>query len=152
VKAQDHTSTILFNTGLEYVISRLTITPKGTILNRMTQCIAYADDIVLLRRSVNFLKETLEELKQRAKKVELEINQDKTKYMIKTRNKDKWQCVQDFTSGDVSYERVDTFKYLGSVISEENDIGMEIRSRVMAGNKCYYALGSIMRSKSVSRK
>jgi hypothetical protein len=72
--------------------------------------------------------------------------------MIMTRNKDKWQRLQDFTSGEVSYERVDTFKYLGSVLNEENDTGLEIRSRVMAGNKCYYALGSIMRSKSISRK
>jgi hypothetical protein len=71
--------------------------------------------------------------------------------MIMTRNKDKWQRVQDFTSGEASCERVDTFKYLGSVLNEENDIGLEIRSRVMAGNKCYYALGSIMRSKSISQ-
>jgi thermostable 8-oxoguanine DNA glycosylase len=84
------------------VISGLTITPKGTIFNRMTQCIAYTDDTVLLGRSVNYLKETLEELKQGAKKVGLEINQDKTKYMIMTRNKVKWQRVQDFTSGEVS--------------------------------------------------
>jgi hypothetical protein len=55
-------------------------------------------------------------------------------------------------SGEVSYERVDTFKYLGSVLNEESDIGLEIRSIVMAGNKCYYALGSIMRYKSISRK
>jgi hypothetical protein len=44
--------------------------------------------------------------------------------MIMTRNKDKWQRVQDFTSGDVSYERVDTFKYLGSVLNKENYIGL----------------------------
>jgi hypothetical protein len=117
----------------------------------MTQFIAYADSIVLLGRSVNYLKETLEELKQGAKKVGLK-NQDKTKYMIMTRNKDKWQRAQDFSSGEVSYERLDTFKYLGTVLNEENDIGLEIRSKVMAGNKCYYALGLIMRSKSISRK
>jgi hypothetical protein len=145
-------SAILFNIVLEYVISRLTITPKGIIFNKMTEFIAYADDTVLLGRSVNYLKETLEELKQGAKKVGLEINQDKTKYMIMSRNKDKWQKVQDFTSGEVSYERVDTFKYLGSVLNEENDIGLEIRSRVMAGNKYYYAPGSIIRSKSISQK
>jgi hypothetical protein len=118
----------------------------------MTQCIAYADGIVLLGRSVNCLKETLVELKQGAKKVRLEINQDKTKNMIMSRNRGKWQKVQDFSSGEVSYERVDTLKYPGSVLNEENDIGLEIRSRVMAGNKCCYALGSIMRSKSISRK
>jgi hypothetical protein len=48
LKRGDVISTILFNIVLEYVISRLTITPKGTIFNRMTQCIAYVDDIVIL--------------------------------------------------------------------------------------------------------
>lgn len=48
LKQQDVISAILFNIVLEYVISRLTITPKGTIFNRMTQCIAYVDDIVIL--------------------------------------------------------------------------------------------------------
>jgi hypothetical protein len=48
----------------------------------------------------------LKELKQGAKKVGLEINQDKTKYMLMTRNKDKFRGVQDFTSGEVTNERV----------------------------------------------
>jgi hypothetical protein len=134
LKQGDVISTILFNIVLEYMISRLTITPKGTTFNRMTvHC--FAKDTVLLGRSVNYLKETSEEFKQGAKKVGLEINQDKTKYMIMTRNKDNWHGVQDFSSGEVSYERVDTFKFLGSVLNEENNTGLEIRSRVMAGNQ-----------------
>jgi ABC-type uncharacterized transport system permease subunit len=79
LKQEEVISTILFNTVLEYVISRLTITPKGTIFNRMTQYIVYTDETVLLGRRVNYLKETLEELKQGAKKVGLEINQIKLK-------------------------------------------------------------------------
>jgi hypothetical protein len=38
------------------------------------------------------------------------------------------------------------------VLNEGNYIGVEIRSRVNAGNKCYYALGSVMKSKSISRQ
>jgi hypothetical protein len=71
LKQGDVISTILFNIVLEYVISRLTITPKGTVFNRVTQCIAYADDIFLSGRSVNYLKKILEEFKQGAKKVGL---------------------------------------------------------------------------------
>jgi sorting nexin-29 len=63
VLKQDAISTILFNIVLENVISRLPVTPKGTIFNRMTECIAYADDIVILGRGVNYLKEVFEELK-----------------------------------------------------------------------------------------
>jgi hypothetical protein len=62
LKQGDVISTILFNIVLEYVINGLPITPKGTIFNRMTQCIAYVDDIVILGRGVNYLKEVFEEL------------------------------------------------------------------------------------------
>jgi hypothetical protein len=85
------------------VISRLPITPKGTIFNRRTQCIAYADDIGILGRGVNYLKEVFEELKQGVRKVGLEINHGRNKYMIITRNKDKWQGMHEFRSGDISY-------------------------------------------------
>jgi hypothetical protein len=50
------------------------------------------------------------------------------------------------------YERVETFQYLGTVLNEGNDIGVEIRSRVSAGNRYYYALGSVTKSKSTSRQ
>jgi hypothetical protein len=116
----------------------------------MTQCIVYADGI--LGRGVNCLNEVFEEMKQRMRKVGLEINQGKTKYMIITWNKYKLQGVHEFRSGDISYERVETFKYLGTVLNEGNDIGVEIRSRVSAGNKCYYALCSVTKSKSISRQ
>jgi hypothetical protein len=58
--------------------------------------------------------------------------------MIIRRNKDKWQGKQEFRSGDISYERVETFKYPGTVLNEGNYIGVEIRSRVSAGYKCYW--------------
>jgi hypothetical protein len=51
--------------------------------------------------------------------------------MIITRNKDKWQGVNEFRSGDISCER-ETFKYLGTVLNEGNDIdrsGNKIKSK-----------------------
>jgi hypothetical protein len=38
------------------------------------------------------------------------------------------------------------------VLNERNDIGVEIRSRVSAGSKCYCALGSVMKFKLISRQ
>jgi hypothetical protein len=38
------------------------------------------------------------------------------------------------------------------VLNEGNVIGVEIRSIVNAGNKYYYALSSVMKSKSISRQ
>jgi hypothetical protein len=48
------------------------------------------------------------------------------------------------------YEEVESFKYLGSVMTSSNDINMEIKSKLAAGNKCYYTLGPILK-RSISQ-
>jgi hypothetical protein len=49
------------------------------------------------------------------------------------------------------YEKVESFKYLGAMITSLNDIATEIKSRIAVGNKCYYALGTILKRKSISQ-
>jgi hypothetical protein len=46
---------------------------------------------------------------------------------------------------------VGEFKYLGSLITENNDNNTEIKSRIIAGNKSYYSVWPLLRSKAVSR-
>jgi hypothetical protein len=48
------------------------------------------------------------------------------------------------------YKKVQSFKYLGSVMTSLNDIETEIKSKIAVGNKCYYALGPILR-RSISQ-
>ena len=40
--------------------------------------------------------------------------------------------------GSNSYEKVKTFKYLGSLLTNQNSIQEEIKCRLKAGNSCYY--------------
>jgi hypothetical protein len=47
---------------LENIIRNISINPGGTIFNRTRQCLAYADDIVILGRSEGHIKRTLEEM------------------------------------------------------------------------------------------
>jgi hypothetical protein len=49
------------------------------------------------------------------------------------------------------FERVGEFKYLGSLITGNNDNNTEIKPRIMAGNKSYYSVLPLLRSKAVSR-
>jgi len=42
------------------------------------------------------------------------------------------------------YEKVESFKYLGAMITSLNDVDTEIKSKIAVGNKCYYALGTIL--------
>ena len=53
---------ILFNLKLEKVIRDSEIETKGTIYNKNTQILAYADDMVIVGRSIGALKETMKKL------------------------------------------------------------------------------------------
>jgi hypothetical protein len=49
------------------------------------------------------------------------------------------------------YEKVESFKYLGAVMTSLNDIETEIKSKIDVGNKCCYALGLILKRRSISQ-
>jgi len=38
------------------------------------------------------------------------------------------------------FRRVQQFKYLGVLITQQNEISMEIKARIQAGNKCYFGM------------
>jgi len=46
---------------------------------------------------------------------------------------------------------VGEFRYLGSIIRENSDNNTEIKARIMAGNRSYYSVLPLLRSKTVSR-
>jgi hypothetical protein len=82
----DALPTILFNIVSEKVIRNIEINPNGTIFNRTRQYLAYADDVVILGRSLTAAEEVLAQIKYTALKAGLVINESKTKYMITMRN------------------------------------------------------------------
>ena len=43
-----------------------------------------------------------------------------------------------------SYEKVKTFKYLGSLATNQNSIQEEIKCRLKAGNSCYYSVQTLL--------
>ena len=46
-----------------------------------------------------------------------------------------------------SYGKMKTFKYLGSLLRNENSIREEIKCRLNAGNSCYYSVQTVLSSK-----
>ena len=48
--------------------------------------------------------------------------------------------------GSNSYEKVKIFKYLGSLVTNQNYIQKEIKSRLKAGNSCYYSVQTLLSS------
>jgi hypothetical protein len=50
-----------------------------------------------------------------------------------------------------SIERVEEFKYLGTMLTNENSIQVEIKSRLKLRNACYYSVQNLLSSRLLSK-
>lgn len=148
VRQGDTLSATLFNIALHRILEK--IATSGTIASKSKQICAYADDVVFIARNERTLKEMYIELQMEGKKMGLEINVDKTKYMQMTTNIAR-QNRNDLTVENSSFQNVTIFTYLGAEINSENKTGEEIQRRIMAGNKAYSANIKLITSRSLSR-
>jgi len=144
----DSLSTLLFNLCMEKIITNVGFNPSETIYDRTRQCLAYADDVMILGRSEEYIEKTLEEMSAVTQQIGLQTNNTKTKYMI---NRQVGNKVKESELRGKKYEKVESFKYLGTMITSLNEIKTEINSKIAVGNKCYCALGTISKRKSVSQ-
>ena len=53
--------------------------------------------------------------------------------------------------GSNSYKKVKSFKYLGSLVTNQNSIQGEIICRLKAGNSCYYSVQTLLPSRLLSK-
>ena len=148
----DGLSVLLFNLVLEHVMRKVLTRDqmKRTIYTSKFQALAYADDIAFLARSISDLKILLLNLIKHANEAGLQINEEKTKYLLVSRSKRPGHPSQNLTIDSFNFERVDEFKYLGGIITSENDSTPAIRERIAAGNRCLFGLAHIFRSKWVT--
>ena len=79
------------------------------------------------------MRETFTELEEQIKNAVLSINQDETKYMCVSRSGHNERNTLDV--GGYSFEQLDNFIYLGSLLNEDNLNSEEIRSRIAKGNR-----------------
>jgi hypothetical protein len=86
LKQGDALPSWLFNFALEYASRRVQVNQDDLKLNGTHHLLAYADDVNVLGRSVDTVKENAEALVVATKENGLEVNADKTKYMIMSRD------------------------------------------------------------------
>jgi hypothetical protein len=129
LKQGDALSPLLFNFALEYAIRRVRVNQDGLGLNSTHQPLAYADDVNILGGSVHNVKENAKALVVAAKEIGLEVNADKTKYMVMSRdqNAGRTHCMK---SDNGSFERVEEFKYLGTNLTSDNTWSLTLREEL----------------------
>ena len=96
---------------------------------------AYADDVLVISRTQQAMIDIFTKLKGEASKVGLTINENKTKYLHCTRQASKNVPIFEETK----MEQANQFKYLGSIVNNNNSIEDEIEERIAEGNEAYYA-------------
>jgi len=68
-----------------------------------------------------------------SKETGLEVNVEKTKYMVRSRERNAGKKNYNIKLDNKSFERVEEFKYLGATLTNQNLIQEEIKSRLNAG-------------------
>jgi len=84
--------------------------------------LAYADDTAILGETEGTVKQVCTKLIMMASKVGLQINDEKTEYMILSRQDREYQQGQSMNVEGHVFKRVTHFKYLGHLVTQDNDL------------------------------
>jgi hypothetical protein len=114
----DALSPLLFNFALDYAIRKVQVNQDGLKLNGTHQLLTYTDDVIILGGSLQTVKENAEALVVATKEMGLEVNTYKTKYMVMARNQNAGRS-HSMNIDNSSIERVEEFKYLGTMLTNK---------------------------------
>jgi hypothetical protein len=89
-------------------------------------------------------------LLEASRDIGLEINAEKAKYMIMSRHQKSGQN-QNIGTSNESFENVAKFKYLGTTLTNQNDIHDEIKSRLNSGKACCHSVQNLFYSRLISK-
>ncbi|KAJ4431321.1 hypothetical protein ANN_19918 [Periplaneta americana] len=117
-----------------YAIRKVQDNREALELNRLHQLLVYADDVNMLGENPQMIMENTGILLEASKQIGLEVNPEKTKYMIISHY---GNIVRNgnIKIGNLSFEEVDKFRYLGATVTNINDTREEVKHRVCLGDR-----------------
>jgi hypothetical protein len=92
--------------------------------------------------NIDIINKNTETLIDASKEVGLEVNVEKTKYMLMSR---------EIKIGNRSFKNVSQFRYLGMTVINQNLIQEEIKRRLNSGNACYHSVHNLLSSHLLSK-
>jgi len=139
---------ILFNLALEKVIRDIPMNHEME-LNDRNIMLAYADDIVILGDTKNdIVIKVTEKLIESSHRMNLVINDNKTKYLVMTRHMVNTAALK---VDPYTFEQVDEFKYLVVDMNTKNNMHNEIQLRISNANKAYFSKNKMLSSRLLSK-
>jgi len=120
-------------------------------LNWFNQLFVFADDVDLIGDDIDALRGNTYVLVEACDEIGLQVNIEKTKYIIIRRN-----AVNNghryITINNENIEKVNKFKYLGGYGAIKNEVTEEIKSRLPTRNACFYSVQKLPTSRLISGK
>jgi hypothetical protein len=115
---------------LKYAIRKVQENQVGLKFNGTHQLLAYVDEMNLLGDNIDTIKKNTETLIDVSKQVGLEIDAQKTMYILLSRQQNAGQN-RNIKIANRSFENVSQFKYLGTTVTNQDFIQEEIKRRLV---------------------
>jgi len=127
LKQGDAQLPLLFNFALAYAIRRVHVNHDGLKLNGTHQLLVYAHDVNILAGSVHTIQKNAKAFVAASKEIGLEVNDDKTKCMIMSQDKNAGQS-HSIKIDNSSIKRLEESKYLATILTNQNSVQEGIKS------------------------
>jgi hypothetical protein len=103
--------------------------------------LAYADDIVLIGKNETEIRQIFVGMENAARKFGLQINKEKTKYMIvESKNTLKQNKIGYLKIKYYKFETTENFKYLEAILNEDNNQQTDLQEIIKSANKKFFML------------